>query len=98
MPTEATVPSPPLIVLTGGPGSGKTAVLDLLRHELCAHVAILPEAASIVFGGGFPRDPAAPVRRAAQRAIYQVQLELEAAIAARGPRLMLCDRGLVDGA
>lgn len=98
MPTDATVPSPSMLVLTGGPGAGKTAVLDLLRHELCPHVAILPEAAGIVFGGGFPRDPAASVRRAAQRAIYHVQFELEAAFAARGPRLMLCDRGLVDGA
>ena len=61
------------IVLTGGPGGGKTAVLDMLRHELCEHVAILPEAAGIVFGGGFPRNHKADVRRAAQRAIYHVQ-------------------------
>lgn len=44
------------VVLTGGPGAGKTAVLELIRQSLCTHVKILPEAAGIVFGGGFPRD------------------------------------------
>ena len=43
------------IVLTGGPGAGKTAVLELVRQEFCAHVQVRPEAAGIVFGGGFPR-------------------------------------------
>jgi len=31
------------IVLTGGPGAGKTAVLELVRQEFCAHVKILPQ-------------------------------------------------------
>ncbi len=43
------------IALTGGPGAGKTAVLELLRKYFCKHVRVLPEAASILFGGGFPR-------------------------------------------
>jgi predicted ATPase len=86
------------IVLTGGPGAGKTAVLDLLRHELCEHVAILPEAAGLVFAGGFPRNDKPEVRRAAQRAIFHVQSELEAAFEANGSTLLLCDRGAVDGA
>ena len=43
------------VVLTGGPGAGKTAVLEFIRKVLCQHVAILPEAASILFGGGFWR-------------------------------------------
>jgi broad-specificity NMP kinase len=38
------------MVLTGGPGAGKTAVLELLRHSLCDDVAILSEAAGIIFG------------------------------------------------
>lgn len=42
------------IVLTGGPGAGKTALLELIRQSFCAHVKVLPEAASIIFGGGFP--------------------------------------------
>ncbi len=61
------------IVLTGGPGAGKTAVLELVRHSLCEHVRIVPEAASIVFGGGFPRDSALETRRAGQRAIFYLQ-------------------------
>lgn len=85
------------VVLTGGPGAGKTAVLDLLRHELCEHVAILPESAGIVFSGGFPRNQKPDVRRAAQRAIFHVQCELEAAFEANGPSALLCDRGAVDG-
>lgn len=85
------------IVLTGGPGAGKTAVLDLLRHELCEHVAILPESAGIVFSGGFPRNQKPDVRRAAQRAIFHVQCELEAAFEANGSTALLCDRGALDG-
>ncbi|MEO7730300.1 MAG: hypothetical protein ABIY55_04965, partial [Kofleriaceae bacterium] len=57
------------IVLTGGPGAGKTAVLELMRRTLCKHVTVLPEAAGIVFGGGFPRGAVPVLRRASQRAI-----------------------------
>lgn len=85
------------IVLTGGPGAGKTAVLELLRHSLCEHVLILPEAAGVIFGGGFPRHDNVGARCAAQRAIYHVQCELEAAAEADGAGIMLCDRGVVDG-
>ena len=86
------------VVLTGGPGAGKTAVLELIRQSLCLHVKVLPESAGIVFGGGFPRLPADPVRRAAQRAIFHVQRELEAAADSADPAVVLCDRGTVDGA
>lgn len=87
-----------LIVLTGGPGAGKTAVLDVMRKELCRHVAILPEAASIIFGGGFWRLPTLNGRLAAQRAILHVQTELEALVAGEEKwPLALCDRGIIDG-
>jgi predicted ATPase len=86
------------IVLTGGPGAGKTAVLELIRQYFCAHVKVLPEAAGIVFGGGFPLGDALELRRAAQRAIFYVQRELEAAGDANNPAIVLCDRGTVDGA
>jgi len=87
------------IVLTGGPGAGKTAVLELVRQYFCRHVHVLPESASILFGGGFPRVPAVAGRRAAQRAIFYVQRELEAAAdGADSPAIVLCDRGTVDGA
>ena len=85
------------VVLTGGPGGGKTAVLELVRQSFCEHVRVLPEAASIVFGGGFPREEDDGCRKAAQRAIYHVQRELEVAAEAHRPAIVLCDRGTVDG-
>jgi predicted ATPase len=88
---------PRRVVLTGGPGAGKTAVLELIRKAFCEHVVVLPESAGILFGGGFPRRQLDETRRAAQRAIYYVQRELESAIAALAPAVMLCDRGTVDG-
>lgn len=86
------------IVLTGGPGAGKTAVLALVRQSFCEHIKVLPEAASLLFGGGFPRGTSPIVREAAQRAIFYVQRELEAAAEAEDPAIALCDRGTVDGA
>lgn len=86
------------IVLTGGPGAGKTAVLELLRQSLCQHVVIRPEAAGIVFRGGFPRRDDVISRRAAQRAIYHVQRELEEVMEGDHGAITLCDRGLPDGA
>ena len=86
------------VVLTGGPGAGKTAVLEMVRQSLCEHVKVLPESASIVFGGGFPRGASDGLRRAAQRAIFFVQRELEATAATDNPAIVLCDRGTIDGA
>jgi predicted ATPase len=90
---------PRLIVVTGGPGAGKTALLEVVRRHFCAHVLVLPEAASTLFGGGFLRHPSDIGRRAAQRAIFHVQRELESIVV--GERLVavaLCDRGTIDGA
>jgi predicted ATPase len=86
------------IVLTGGPGAGKTAVLELVRRQFCLHVRVLPEAAGIVFGGGFPRSALQGECRAAQRAIYFVQRELEQLGEDANAAVVLCDRGTVDGA
>ena len=86
------------IVITGGPGAGKTAVLELAQRAFCRHVVVLPEAAGIVYGGGFPRRPAGPMREAAQRAIYHVERELERMVGEEGgAAIALCDRGTVDG-
>jgi predicted ATPase len=85
------------VVLTGGPGAGKTAALELIRQSMCAHVRVLPESAGIVFGGGFPRESTLIGRRAAQRAIFHVQRELESSCDADAWALVLCDRGTVDG-
>src|SRR5687768_10782133 len=37
------------IVLTGGPGGGKTTAADLFRREIGDRVVIVPEAATILF-------------------------------------------------
>ncbi len=86
------------IVLTGGPGAGKTAILEVIRQAFCQHVRVLPEAAGIVFGGGFPRGESVRLRQAAQRAIFYVQRELETAADSENPAFVLCDRGTIDGA
>lgn len=87
------------IVLTGGPGGGKTTAADLFRRELGARVVIVPEAATILFSGGFPRSSAADAKRATQTAIFHVQRHLEDVQSALFPdRVLLCDRGTIDGA
>ena len=65
------------IVLSGGPGGGKTTAADLFRREIGDRVVIVPEAATILFQGGFPRteDPAA--LKIVQTAIFHVQRHLE---------------------
>ena len=87
---------PRRVVLTGGPGAGKTAVLELIRLFFCEHVKTLPEAAGIVFGGRFPRSDSPPLRQAAQRAIYHIQRELESVAETENAAVVLCDRGTVD--
>ena len=89
--------APKLVAITGGPGAGKTAVLEIARRSLCSHVVVLPEAASIIFAGGFPRGTSVPARRATQRAIFHVQTELEQILLdEQRVAIGLCDRGTVD--
>ncbi|MFA5911654.1 MAG: ATP-binding protein [Vicinamibacterales bacterium] len=83
--------------MTGGPGAGKTALLELVRQSFCSHVKVLPEAAGVVFGGGFPREDDPACQRAAQRAIFHVQRELEVTGDNHHPAIVLCDRGTIDG-
>ncbi len=87
-----------LVVLTGGPGAGKTAVLEMARRVFCGHVTILPEAASLLFAGGFPRHPTEAGRRAVQRGIFHIQREVERlAVEESHAAVALCDRGTIDG-
>lgn len=87
------------VVLTGGPGGGKTTAADLYRREIGESVVVVPEAATLLYSGGFPRKGANGVRRAAQKAIYHVQTNLEDAQSAYyKSRVLICDRGTIDGA
>jgi len=87
------------IVVTGGPGGGKTTAADLFRREIGERVVVVPEAATLLFSGGFPRSAELHARKSAQCAIYHVQRNLEDVQSALYPdRILLCDRGTVDGA
>lgn len=90
---------PKKIVLTGGPGAGKTAVIELVQRQFCRHLRVLPEAASILFQGGFPRSQEPAAKQPLQRAIYHVQREIESwGEGTANCAVLLCDRGTVDGA
>lgn len=87
------------IAVTGGPGGGKTTAADLFRREMGTQVVVVPESATLLFAGGFPRYAETDARVAAQTAIFHVQKNLEEVQAARHRgRILLCDRGTVDGA
>lgn len=85
------------IAITGGPSGGKTTLIEALKKELGLKCAVVPEAASILYRGGFPRFKDADSVRHTQRAIYFTQKELEALICtASGKNLIVCDRGSLD--
>ncbi|GAB4420761.1 MAG: hypothetical protein OHK0056_31380 [Bacteriovoracaceae bacterium] len=87
------------IVVTGGPGGGKTTASDLFRREIGDCIVVVPEAATMLFGGGFPRAAGEEAIRSTQKAIYNVQINIEDIQSALFPeRTLLCDRGTVDGA
>jgi predicted ATPase len=89
------------IVLTGGPGAGKTTVAAHMATARPDRFVVVPEAATQVYGRLRTRwdllDDAG--RRSAQIQIYRLQIEQErtAALAHPGKTLLL-DRGSVDGA
>jgi predicted ATPase len=86
------------IVITGGPGAGKSAILEMARMQFCPHVALLPEAATILFRGGFWREDSRNGREVAQRAIFHIQKEMEHFVSLEQKyALAICDRGTLDG-
>ncbi len=86
------------IVLTGGPSAGKTSLIEILARNYWDRLCVVPEAASILFHGGFPRGTDEFQLRCGQRAIYYTQQELEKLgnYEAAG-RSLICDRGSMDG-
>jgi predicted ATPase len=87
------------IVLTGGPGGGKTTAADLFRREIGEEVVVVPESATVLFSGGLPRVDEPHARCAAQNAIFHLQRSLELIQSSLYPdRILLCDRGTIDGA
>lgn len=87
----------PLIVLTGGPGGGKTTLIEELSRDAGwrERVAALPEAIwTLRHANISPQD------RLFQRAMVYVQMGLEeglqTALAKARPRAILCHRGTLD--
>ena len=71
----------------------------MFRREIGEGIVIVPEAATMMFSGGFPRYDEEHAVRAVQKAIFHVQRNLEDVQAAKYPeRVLLCDRGTLDGA
>ncbi|MEM7165345.1 MAG: ATP-binding protein [Planctomycetota bacterium] len=87
------------VAVTGGPAAGKTAILDVLRRHLDERVVVLPEAATTLFAGGFPRPRDPRGIRLLQKTIYDIQHSLEEIFAIEHPTVPhICDRGALDGA
>jgi thymidylate kinase len=88
-----------IICLTGGPGAGKTAVTDVLKREFQNKILVLPETASMLYNGGFPRAENAAELKRVQAAIYHVQRHAEEFAKLRKnltQRIIVCDRGTLD--
>ena len=90
------------IVLTGGPGAGKTVVSRAIAERFPDRVALVPESATQIYTRWQRRRDQLthPERREVQRQIYALQLRQEAELAAttRPNQLLLLDRGTLDGA
>jgi predicted ATPase len=86
-----------LIVLTGGPGGGKTTFIEELARDLVwrERFAALPEAISLMRGIGISWH-----ERLFQRVMVHLQMALEdglsRALGPDDPRLILCHRGSLD--
>jgi predicted ATPase len=86
------------LVLTGGPSGGKTTLAQAIQKEFASRVFIIPEAASILFGGGWPRRKTQVGVQHQQKAIYFLQRELEEMLSGENlAPLLICDRGSLDG-
>jgi len=86
------------IVVTGGPGGGKTTAVDLFQREFRDLVSVVPEAATMLFMGGVRRGGGPQSEAATQEAIFRLQCSLEGVFAAQNPeRTLVCDRGTLDG-
>lgn len=86
------------IAITGGPSGGKTTLIEALQKDLGQKCAIVPEAASILYRGGFPRFKEPAGFEHAQKAIYYTQRELENLMSTMSQKpLLVCDRGSLDG-
>ncbi|QOV87797.1 ATP/GTP-binding protein [Humisphaera borealis] len=89
------------IVLTGGPGAGKSVIGREIAGRYPDRFVLIPEAATQVYTRLGTRWDRLSIeeRRDVQRQIYRWQLEQEQRIAEAHPgHVLLLDRGTIDGA
>jgi predicted ATPase len=89
------------IVLTGGPGAGKTVISGQVVRDLPERYVRVPEAATQVYEALQTRWDRLDLdgRRDAQRRMYRLQREQEERLAREHPgKILLLDRGTIDGA
>lgn len=86
------------IVITGGPGGGKTTAIDIFRREFIDKVSVVPESATTIFSSGIRRSIKMDELKATQLTIYNLQQNMEKLIIAQNPgHSLICDRGTLDG-
>ena len=95
------------IVITGGPRGGKSVVLRAIEESFPEEVVVVPEVATMLLSSGFPTPEShltwsAEWRDLFQRTIAEVQprheMAWELVAREREAKLLVCDRGLLDGA
>jgi predicted ATPase len=89
------------IVLTGGPGAGKTVISRHIAAQHPDRFVLVPEAATQVYDALQTRWDKlnVPGRRVVQRKIYDLQIDQEARTLDSHPgKILLLDRGTIDGA
>ena len=89
------------IVITGGPGAGKTVITQAIAAAHPERYVAVPEAATQVYAALNTRWDKLNLagKHDAQRRMYGLQLEQEARIEQQSPdKVLLLDRGTVDGA
>lgn len=86
------------IVVTGGPGGGKTTALDFFQREFRQLARVVPESATALFKAGIQRSSEYHMVTRIQRAIYHQQVTMERNFSEVYPQeILVCDRGTLDG-
>src|SRR4051795_6075203 len=89
------------VVLTGGPGAGKTVISRRIAADHPDRFILVPEAATQVYDALQTRWDKLDLegRRDVQRKIYRLQVDQEDRTAnANAGKILLLDRGTIDGA
>lgn len=99
MTTTQRKPTVKKIALTGGPGGGKSTASELFKREYKDFISLVPEVATLLFKGGYPRFDSPLIIESIQSSIFHVQQNIENTYSTLFPHhTLLCDRGTVDGA